>query len=92
MKEDDGMLKDYFGEEGSLNTEQRLRHLFPILDQSPKDGFLSLGELDVWNKRQALDRLMHITERRMSVHDKDENGEVTLSELLRNIPEAKRGI
>ncbi|ONK79695.1 uncharacterized protein A4U43_C01F9100 [Asparagus officinalis] len=90
MREDDGMLKDYFTEEGSLNTEQRLRHLFAILDQSPKDGFLSFGELDVWNKRQALDRLMYITERRMSVHDKDENGEVTLSELLWNIPEAKR--
>lgn len=91
LESEGNVLARYFGEDGALNTTQRLTYLFPMLDQSPKDGFISFDELDVWNKRQAMDRLMHITAQRLKDYDKDKDGTITLLDFLSDVPEEERG-
>ncbi|WVZ68633.1 hypothetical protein U9M48_017552 [Paspalum notatum var. saurae] len=51
-----GPLDRYFGPDGRLNVRERLVYLFVILDRSPRDGGVSLGELEAWLLRQAAAR------------------------------------
>jgi len=80
-----GVFEEYFGEEGRLNVTERLTYLFPLLDRYPEDGTISFQELEVWNRRQALDRLIYSTERQIKLHDKDGDGAVTLEEFLSHL-------
>ncbi|KAJ8509927.1 hypothetical protein OPV22_000361 [Ensete ventricosum] len=87
MAEEIGVLDEYFGEDGRLNLTERLTYLFPLLDRLPQDGGISRYELEVWNQRQALDRLLYHTERKMKLHDHDGDGAVTLPEFLSSLPD-----
>lgn len=87
-----GVFEEYFGEEGRLNVTERLTYLFPLLDRYPEDGKISFQELDVWNRRQALDRLIYSTERQLKLHDKDNDGAVTLEEFLSHISKEEIGL
>ncbi|KAK1283105.1 Calcium-dependent protein kinase 28 [Acorus calamus] len=78
-------VEEFFGEGGRLNVTERLAYLFRILDRAPIDGGLSYRELEMWNVRQAFDRLIHRTEARMMAHDADGDGAVTLREFLSNL-------
>ncbi|KAJ0963824.1 hypothetical protein J5N97_028946 [Dioscorea zingiberensis] len=82
-----GFLEEFFSEQGRLNVTERLTYLFPLLDRYPKDDVVSFRELEIWNQRQAMDRLVYITDRRMKVHDKDGDEEITLREFLSGIPQ-----
>ena len=61
---------------------ERLVYLFVILDRSPRDGGISLGELEAWLRRQAAARLEAVTRREMAMHDKDGDGAVALREYI----------
>ncbi|XP_042425907.1 calumenin-like [Zingiber officinale] len=74
-------IEDYFGQNGRLNLTERLAYLFPMLDRFPHDGGISHHELEVWFQRQAVDRLVHRTQRQMAQRDGDGDGELTLQEL-----------
>ncbi|XP_010934862.1 uncharacterized protein [Elaeis guineensis] len=81
-----GVFEEYFGEEGRFNVTERLMSLFPLLDRYPQDGKISFQELEFWNRKQALDRLIYSTNRQMKLHDKDRDGAVTLEEFLSYLP------
>nr|CAD1821045.1 unnamed protein product [Ananas comosus var. bracteatus] len=68
--------------DGRLNATERLACLFQLLDRLPTDGGISFDELEVWMKKQAMERLMYNAERVMKTHDKDGDGVVTLREYL----------
>ncbi|OVA14734.1 EF-hand domain [Macleaya cordata] len=74
--------EEYFSEKGQININGRLLVLFPWLDRSPKDGFLSLEELEAWNVWRATNRLNERTLRKMLEHDKDRNHAITFDEYL----------
>ncbi|GMI76456.1 hypothetical protein like AT4G27790 [Hibiscus trionum] len=69
-------------DDGILNTTSRLMILFPLLDNSPKDGKISAKELGVWISQQAIDRLSYRTNKLMSWHDKNEDGAISFNEYL----------
>lgn len=73
---------EYFDSHGKLNVTLRLMVLFPIVDNSPKDGLISFKELETWNVLQAKDRLNYQTQRKLAIVDMDSDGEVTLREYL----------
>ncbi|KAG1361261.1 calumenin-B [Cocos nucifera] len=80
-----GVFEEYFGEEGRLNVTERLMYLFPLLDRYPEDGKISFRELEFWNRKQALDRLIYSTDGQMKLHDKDRDGAVNLEEFLSHL-------
>ncbi|KAK1307997.1 hypothetical protein QJS10_CPA09g01610 [Acorus calamus] len=84
-------VEEFFGEGGRLNVTERLAYLFRILDRAPIDGGLSYRELEMWNVRQAFDRLIHRTEARMRAHDADGDEAVTLREFLSNLSDQELG-
>ncbi|KAK9147234.1 hypothetical protein Scep_005991 [Stephania cephalantha] len=61
--------EEYFNAEGMLNITKRLEILFPLLDSSPEDGVLSFKELEAWNVRQAMERLIYTTKIEMQQSD-----------------------
>ncbi|KAJ4842328.1 hypothetical protein Tsubulata_034917 [Turnera subulata] len=73
---------EYFTDEGKLNVTLRFFVLFPLLDNRPKDGKVSLEELEAWNIEQAIDRLNYRTIKAMELRDKDGDGEISFSEYL----------
>ncbi|CAD6261696.1 unnamed protein product [Miscanthus lutarioriparius] len=77
-----GPMHRYFGLDGPLDVRQRLAYLFAILDRSPRDGGVGVGELEAWLRRQAAARLDAVTRREMARHDMDGNGAVTLREFF----------
>ncbi|XVF53364.1 hypothetical protein PTKIN_Ptkin05aG0093400 [Pterospermum kingtungense] len=79
---------EYFDDEGNLNTTRRLIMLFPLLDNAPKDGFISAKELGAWIEQQAISRLSHRTDKVMSWHDKNGDGAITFNEYLPQFTDA----
>jgi hypothetical protein len=75
-----GPLSRYFGPAAPLGVRERLVYLFAVLDRSPRDGGVSLAELEAWLRRQAAARLEAATRREMAKHDRNGDGAVTLSE------------
>ncbi|KAK4800215.1 hypothetical protein SAY86_025580 [Trapa natans] len=73
---------EYLDDQGKLNITLRLMVLFPFIDNHPQDGFVSLGELEAWNMKQATDRLFYRTEKEMDYYDKDGDGEISFREYL----------
>lgn len=84
-------IEDYFGQNGRLNLTERLAYLFPMLDRFPHDGGISHHELEVWFQRQAVDRLVHRTQRQLAQRDSDGDGELTLQELVTHGPDEEHG-
>ncbi|KAK6936659.1 EF-hand domain [Dillenia turbinata] len=72
----------YLADAGNLNITLRLFVLFPLLDTSPKDGFVDQSELEKWNVEQAIDRLFFHTKRQLLSHDQDGDRAVSLKEYL----------
>ncbi|KAK4366025.1 hypothetical protein RND71_013905 [Anisodus tanguticus] len=77
-KEDD----KYFDNDGRLKTSLRLMVLFHILDVAPKDSFIEYKELEVWNTKQAIDRLHYRTRRELEFRDKDGDGAISFNEQM----------
>ena len=74
--------EEHIVDKGRLNITLRLLVLFPLLDKAPKDGMVSLEELEGWNAEQAMDRLAYRTQREMELLDKDGDGAISFSEYL----------
>ncbi|KAL5726870.1 hypothetical protein ACHQM5_000118 [Ranunculus cassubicifolius] len=74
--------EEYFTSEGEFNIKGRLQILFPLLDNSPEDGSLSLNELERWNLQQASDQLTYRTLETMNEIDKDRDGAITFEEYF----------
>ncbi|KAF5204145.1 Calumenin-b [Thalictrum thalictroides] len=72
--------EEYFSEEGQFNIKARLQILFPLLDNSPEDGKISLKELEVWNLQQANNQLISRTQKEIKDHDKNGDGAITFAE------------
>ncbi|GAA0172273.1 calmodulin-related [Lithospermum erythrorhizon] len=72
--------EDYLNDEEKFNVTSRLVVLFPKIDVTPVDGFLSEGELTQWNMEQSQKEVLHRTEREMEVHDKDRDGFISFQE------------
>lgn len=66
----------------NLNITMRLMVLFPLLDLEPRDGFVSLKELEHWNLQQAIHRLNYRTHKELASLDQNEDGSITLKEYL----------
>ncbi|CAH9111889.1 unnamed protein product [Cuscuta epithymum] len=77
--EDDGR---YYDNKGRLNTAMRLMVLFPMVDMSPRDGFMDRNELQSWNTQQAIDRLNYRARRELRFRDKDGDRCISFSEYL----------
>lgn len=80
-KEDD-MFEEYFAQERRLNTTMRIKFLFPLLDASPRDGFVSLKELQTWMMQQTEDNMGYRTAKELELQDKDKDGVLTFEEYL----------
>ncbi|XP_034711772.1 calumenin-A [Vitis riparia] len=69
----------------NLNITMRLMVLFPLLDVEPRDGFISLKELEHWNMQQAIHRLSYRTHKELVLFDQNEDGAITFREYLPKI-------
>ena len=69
----------------NLNSTMRLMVLFPLLDLDPRDGFVSLKELDHWNSQQAIQRLNYRTHKELASLDENEDGAITFTEYIAKI-------
>ena len=69
----------------NLNITMRLMILFPLLDVEPRDGFISLKELEHWNMQQAIHRLSYRTHKELVLFDQNEDGAITFREYLPKI-------
>ncbi|XP_042515868.1 reticulocalbin-1 [Macadamia integrifolia] len=65
-----------------LNITMRLLTMFPLIDKDPKDGFISLKELEIWNVERAVERLNYKTLKEMRRRDEDGDGSLSLFECL----------
>lgn len=81
-EEDDDMFEEYFAQDRRLNTTMRIKFLFPLLDASPRDGFVSLKELQTWMMQQTEDNMGYRTAKELELQDKDKDGVITFEEYL----------
>ncbi|CAA6666144.1 unnamed protein product [Spirodela intermedia] len=72
--------KDFINDEDRFNVSLRLVSLFPSIDVSPEDGFLTVDELTRWNLRLEASETLHRTKRDMELHDKNHDGFVSFKE------------
>ncbi|XP_010924990.3 LOW QUALITY PROTEIN: uncharacterized protein [Elaeis guineensis] len=72
--------EDYINDDERFNVTNRIALLFPKIDASPSDGFVSSDELVEWNLQQATKETMHRTQRDMELHDKNNDGFVSFHE------------
>lgn len=84
---------EYFSsKQGKLNITLRLLYLFPLIDNGPKDGVVSVKELEDWNIEQAIDRLNYKTEKEIDLHDKNEDRAISFEEYLSQFSKEDIGI
>ncbi|CAN7072023.1 unnamed protein product [Brassica oleracea var. botrytis] len=81
-EEKDDMFDEYFSQEKRLNTTMRIKFLFPLLDGAPRDGFVSLKELQTWMMQQTEDNMGYRTANELELQDKDKDGVITFEEYL----------
>ncbi|RZC75106.1 hypothetical protein C5167_050586 [Papaver somniferum] len=72
--------EDYVNDEDRFNVTNRILSLFPKIDFSPADGFITESELTDWNLNQAHEEVMHRTDRDLELHDKNRDGFVSFAE------------
>lgn len=77
--------------EGRLNITLRLIILFPLLDQSPKDGIVTSAELRSWITAQAIERLNYTTHKELASHDINGDGLISFNEYLPQFSNADIG-
>ncbi|TYK11288.1 reticulocalbin-2 [Cucumis melo var. makuwa] len=73
--------RNYY-DEGRLNISLRLLVLFPLLDNSPKDGVISYEELSDWINGQAIERLNYRTTKQLEFYDKNGDNAISFHEYL----------
>lgn len=88
--------KVYFGNDGKLNLTLRLRTLFPMIDNLPKDGYVEFRELEAWNIMQAKEGLEYSTRKELDVQDINKDGVISFKEYFprfsdKDIKENKMG-
>lgn len=54
--------------------------MFPKIDVSPTDGYVTESELTEWNMQSSAKEVMHRSQRDMDVHDRNKDGFVSFSE------------
>lgn len=54
--------------------------MFPKIDVSPVDGFVTESELTEWTIQSSQKEVMHRTQRDMDVHDRNKDGFISFSE------------
>ena len=84
MKEWEEFLKeeeDFINDDDRFNVSDRIRALFPKIDLSPQDGFVSLDELISWNLEQARGDQLHRSAREMELYDKNGDGIVSFEDF-----------
>lgn len=79
---EEDMFEEYYAEEGRLNTTMRIKFLFPLLDAAPRDGFVSLKELQTWMMQQTEDNMGYRTAKELELQDKNKDGAITFEEYL----------
>ncbi|XP_010520959.1 PREDICTED: calumenin-A [Tarenaya hassleriana] len=79
---EEDMFEEYFAEEGKVNTTMRIKFLFPLLDAAPRDGFVSLKELQTWMMQQTEDNMGYRTAKELDLRDKDRDGSISFEEYL----------
>lgn len=72
--------EDYLNDEQKFNVTNRLILLFPKIDVSPADGYVTESELTEWNLQQAEKEVLHRTQRELEIHDKNHDGFVSFAE------------
>ncbi|CAI9097093.1 OLC1v1033414C2 [Oldenlandia corymbosa var. corymbosa] len=72
--------EDYLNDEDKFNVTNRLLLLFPKVDVSPMDGYVTEPELTRWNLEQSQKEVLHRSQREFEVHDKNKDGFVSFSE------------
>ncbi|CAO2203789.1 unnamed protein product, partial [Urochloa humidicola] len=85
MKEWEEFLKeeeDFINDDDRFNLADRIRALFPKIDISPTDGFVSLDELTSWNLEQARASQHHRSAREMELYDKKGEGIVSFETFI----------
>eukprot|EP00250_Pteridium_aquilinum_P003154 c13483_g2_i1 orf=203-1369(+) len=74
--------EEYLNDEDQFNVSSRILTLFPLIDNHPPDGRISLNELQDWHLQAALSEAGHRTAREMENYDKNHDGMVSFSEYL----------
>ena len=82
--------RNYY-DEGRLNISLRLLVLFPLLDNSPKDGVISYEELSDWINGQAIERLNYRTTKQLEFYDKNGDDAISFHEYLPQFTEEDIG-
>ncbi|KAG6470486.1 reticulocalbin-2-like [Zingiber officinale] len=72
--------EDYINDEDKFNVTDRIKILFPKIDVSPQDGFITHEELTEWNFKQAENEVLHRTRRDIELRDKDHDGCISFQE------------
>jgi hypothetical protein len=74
--------EDYLNDEERFNISSRIITLFPLIDNHPSDGIISLQELVEWHYQAALSESEHRASRELEMYDKNHDGKVSLAEYL----------
>ncbi|KAH7424164.1 hypothetical protein KP509_12G093400 [Ceratopteris richardii] len=74
--------EDFLNDEEHFNVSSRILTLFPLIDNHPSDGRISLDELQDWHLQAALTEAEHRAIREMEHHDKNHDGMVSFAEYL----------
>jgi hypothetical protein len=72
--------EDYLNDEEKFNVTDRLILLFPKIDVSPADGFMTESELTEWTMQSSAKEVVHRTQRDLDVHDRNKDGFISFSE------------
>ncbi|KAL6882111.1 hypothetical protein ACP4OV_011583 [Aristida adscensionis] len=82
MKEWEEFLReeeDLINDDDRFNLADRIHALFPKIDVSPQDGFVSLDELTRWNLEQGRADQLHRSAREMELYDKIGDGIISFA-------------
>lgn len=74
--------EEYLNDEDQFNVSSRILTLFPLIDNHPSDGRISVAELQDWHLQAALTEANHRTAREMENYDKNHDGMVSFSEYM----------
>lgn len=83
--------EEYLNDDDQFNVSSRIVTLFPLIDNHPPDGTISMAELYDWHLQAALTENQHRTDRQMEIYDKDHDGMVSFSEYLPQVSPENSG-
>ncbi|KAI5072173.1 hypothetical protein GOP47_0012279 [Adiantum capillus-veneris] len=74
--------EEYLNDEDQFNVSSRILTLFPLIDNHPPDGRISLAELQDWHLQAALTEADHRAAREMETYDKNHDSLISFAEYL----------